>query len=125
MSQQAETTHAPETGGHDGHGHGEGGHASVKFYWMIGFILAALTGLEVAAYYMEESLGAFVVPLLLGLSVAKFILVVGFFMHLKFDSKIFTGVFVAGLVLAVFMVSALMLIYHWLPGFTSGATGAA
>lgn len=105
--------------------HADTSHASVKFYWMIGIILAALTGLEVGAYYMEELLGAFVVPLLLILSVAKFVLVVGFFMHLKFDSKIFTGLFVAGLVLAVFMVTALYLIYQWLPGFTSAATGAA
>jgi cytochrome c oxidase subunit 4 len=95
----------------------------VKFYWMIGGILAALTALEVAAYYME--LGAIEVPLLLILSAAKFVLVVGFFMHLKFDSRVFTGVFVAGLVLAVFMVSALILLYHWVPGFTSVAAGSA
>lgn len=93
--------------------HGEGGHASVGFYWMIGIILAVLTGLEVGAYYME--LGSVEVPILLGLSIAKFALVVMFFMHLKFDSKIFTGLFVAGLVLAVFMVSALMMLYHVLP----------
>lgn len=93
--------------------HGEGAHASVGFYWMIGIVLAVLTALEVAAYYME--LGALEIPLLLGLSVAKFVLVVMFFMHLKFDSKIFTGLFVSGLVLAVFMVSALMALYHWIP----------
>ncbi len=95
------------------HAHGESGHASVGFYWMIGAVLAALTALEVAAYYME--LGALEIPLLLGLSVAKFVLVVMFFMHLKFDSKIFTGLFVSGLVLAVFMVGALMALYHWVP----------
>lgn len=94
--------------------HGEGGHASVGFYWMIGGILAVLTAMEVGAYYME--LGSFEVPLLLGLSVAKFAIVVMFFMHLKFDSKIFTLVFVAGLVLAVFMVGALVLLYHVVPG---------
>ncbi|MBT8335543.1 MAG: cytochrome C oxidase subunit IV family protein [Gemmatimonadetes bacterium] len=94
--------------------HGEGGHASVGFYWMIGGILAVLTALEVAAYYME--LGAVEIPLLIGLSIAKFVLVVMFFMHLKFDSRIFTGVFMAGMVLAVFMVGALILLYHVIPG---------
>ena len=94
--------------------HGEGGHASVGFYWMIGGILAVLTALEVAAYYME--LGSLEVPLLIGLSIAKFVLVVMFFMHLKFDSRIFTGVFMAGMVLAVFMVGALILLYHVVPG---------
>ncbi len=96
--------------------HGEGGHASVGFYWMIGIILAVLTGLEVGAYYME--LGAIEVPVLLGLSIVKFVLVVMFFMHLKFDAKLFTGLFVAGLFLAVFMVSALMMLYHVVPAPT-------
>jgi cytochrome c oxidase subunit 4 len=96
------------------HGHDDGAHASVGFYWMIGGILAALTALEVAAYYME--LGSLEVPLLLILSVAKFILVVAFFMHLKFDSKLFTLVFSAGLVLATFMTTALWLLYHYVPG---------
>lgn len=94
--------------GHDDHG----SHASVGFYWMIGGILAVLTAVEVALYYMQPPLEQ---PLLLILSVAKFILVVGFFMHLKFDSRVFTGVFMAGLVLAVFMVSALVVLYHFLP----------
>ncbi len=94
----------------EGHGHGEEGHASVAFYWMIGAILAILTAMEVAAFYME--LGAFEAPFLLILSAAKFIIVVMFFMHLKFDSKIFTGVFAAGLVLATFMTSGLYVLYH-------------
>jgi cytochrome c oxidase subunit 4 len=100
-----------EQGGHDEHG----GHASVGFYWMIGGILAVLTAIEVAAYYME--LGSVEVPLLLILSAAKFVLVVMFFMHLKFDSKIFTGVFLAGLVLAVLMVTGLVILYRYLPLF--------
>lgn len=98
----------------DEHGHGE--HASVKFYWMIGIILAVLTAMEVAAFYME--LGAIEVPFLLILSAAKFAIVVMFFMHLKFDSWIFTGVFMAGLLLATFMVTALVLLYHVVPGMT-------
>ena len=87
-------------------------HASPGFYWMIGGILAVLTGLEVAAFYVKPP---FEVEILLILSAVKFVLVVGFFMHLKFDSRIFTGVFVAGLVLAMFMVTALFALYHWLP----------
>ncbi len=92
--------------------HDEHEHASPGFYWMIGGILAALTALEVAAFYVKPP---FEIEILLILSAVKFVLVVGFFMHLKFDSKIFTGVFMAGLVLAMFMVTALMTLYHWLP----------
>lgn len=97
-------------GGHDDHAH-----ASVGFYWMIGIILAVLTGVEVWAFYME--LGSWEVPLLLILSAAKFVLVVMFFMHLKFDSKIFTGVFMAGFILAAFMISALIVLYQVLPNY--------
>ena len=91
-------------------------HASVGFYWMIGVILAAVTGLEVAIFYIP-GLGEATVPLLLALSAGKFLLVVMFFMHLKFDSRLFTVLFLAGLSLAVFMVSALVILYHYLPRF--------
>ena len=93
---------------HDAHG----SHASVGFYWTIGGILAVLTAIEVALYYMKPPMEQ---PLLLILSAVKFVLVVGFFMHLKFDSNVFTGVFMAGLALAMFMVSALVILYHHMP----------
>jgi cytochrome c oxidase subunit 4 len=51
------------------------------------------------------------------LSAAKFTLVVMFFMHLKFDSRIFSGVFMAGLVLAAFMTVALVILYKVLPNY--------
>ena len=114
--------HRGERGGHgEGHGHGadahgEHGHASVGFYWMIGGILTVITALEVAVFYIEALAGA-LVPILLVLSAAKFVLVIMFFMHLKFDSKIFTGLFLAGLLLATFMIVAMITIYHFLPRF--------
>ena len=40
-----------------------------------------------------------------------------FFMHLKFDSKIFTGLFLAGLSLCVFMITGLVLLYYYVPLF--------
>jgi hypothetical protein len=38
-----------------------------------------------------------------------------FFMHLKFDSKIYTGLFLSGMVLATFMMVALIILFHVLP----------
>jgi len=87
----------------------------VGFYWMIGGILAVLTAMEVAVFYM--ALGRVEAPLLLTLSAAKFAIVVMFFMHLRFDSRIFTGLFVTGLVLATFVISALYLLYQVLPNY--------
>jgi cytochrome c oxidase subunit 4 len=93
-------------------------HASVGFYWMIGIILAVITGIEVAIFYIP-AIGAALVPILLVLSIAKFVIVVMFFMHLKFDSRILTAVFMAGLILAVFMVTSLIVLYYWIPSTRS------
>jgi cytochrome c oxidase subunit 4 len=103
---------------HDTHGaHGtHETHASVGFYWLIAIILAVITAMEVAIFYIP-AIGRLLVPGLLVLSAAKFVLVVMFFMHLKFDSKIFTGLFLAGLSLAIFMIVSLVVLYYYLPRF--------
>lgn len=96
------------------HGHGEGGHASPAFYWAIGGVLTVITAIEVAIFYIP-ALSGVLVPSLLALSAAKFLLVVMFFMHLKFDSRIFSGLFLAGMVLAMFMTTALVVLFKVLP----------
>lgn len=92
----------------------DGGHASPGFYWVIGAILTIITAVEVAVFYIP-ALHPVLVPTLLVLSAAKFALVVMFFMHLKFDSKIYTGLFLSGMVLASFMMVALVVLFHVLP----------
>lgn len=111
MSTEA-TTHAPEGHGESHEGHN---HPTVAFYIWIGVALAILTGVEVAIFYIE-AFEAFEAPLLITLSTAKLILVVMYFMHLKMDARVLTWLFLAGAVLAVFMVSALVILYHVLPG---------
>ncbi len=108
---RSDATHA--AGAHDSE-HRE--HASVGFYWMIGLVLTVITLAEVAIFYIPGT-GAALAPTLLILSAVKFSLVVMFFMHLRFDSKIFSGVFLAGLVLAIFVVSALFVLYQVLPSY--------
>ncbi|MGW8265701.1 MAG: cytochrome C oxidase subunit IV family protein [Longimicrobiales bacterium] len=95
---------------------GHGSHASPAFYWTIGGILTVITAVEVAAFYIPFLAGV-LVPLLLLLSATKFLLVVMFFMHLKFDSRIFSGLFLAGMVLASFMTVALIVLFHVLPKY--------
>ena len=95
-------------------GQDHGGHASPAFYWAIGGILTVITAVEVSMFYIS-ALSGILVPALLTLSATKFLLVVMFFMHLKFDSRIFSGVFLAGMVLAMFMTVALILLYQVLP----------
>jgi len=62
--------------------------------------LFVLTGMEVYASYAEW-LGAAFIPLLLIMMAIKFVLVVLFFMHLRWDSKLFGRLFWAGAFLAI------------------------
>ena len=73
-----------------------GSHPSAKEYVRIGLILAVLTGLEVTATYVDVS-GAVLIPTLYVLSIIKFLLVVMWFMHLKFDDRRYARFFVMGL----------------------------
>lgn len=89
-------------------------HGSVALYIWIGAILAVLTFVEVAVFYIE-ALENIEVPILIVLSTAKVILVIMYFMHLKMEHRVLTGLFMAGVVLAVFMVVALVILYQVLP----------
>jgi len=102
------------------HGHGgdehaaEHAHPGAKTYTLIGVVLAIITLAEVF-FYTQESVRAFLVPLLLVLSASKFALVVGFYMHLRFDHPLFTGVFGFGLVVAASVITALMFLFGQYP----------
>ena len=90
----AETTHEQE------HGMSDVG------YIRIAIILAAITGLEVSTYYVD--FGVLFLPALLIMMAIKFVMVVSYFMHLKFDNKIFSFLFYAGLVLAIGVYAAFL-----------------
>lgn len=75
-------------------------HPSQRTYIQIAIFLAIVTGIEVAIYYVE-AISDFLVPILLVLSALKFILVVGYFMHLKFDTKMLMWIFTAAMILSV------------------------
>ncbi len=81
--------------------HAEHGWSDLKYIQLAAF-LALITGLEVYASYADW-LGAAFIPSLIIMMVVKFAAVVLFFMHLKFDSRIFSWLFYAGLFLAVFV----------------------
>ncbi|HET7274220.1 MAG TPA: cytochrome C oxidase subunit IV family protein [Longimicrobiaceae bacterium] len=94
---------------HDQHAHPVHG---TRTYWIIGILLTVITAMEIAAYYIEDTLGDAATSVILTLSAAKFVLVAMFFMHLKYDNKIFTGIFLFPLALATLVISALVLLYH-------------
>jgi cytochrome c oxidase subunit 4 len=75
-------------------------HPGPRDYVKIAAALAIVTLIEVAVYYVDFLRPA-LVPLLLIFSAIKFALVVLWFMHLRFDSRLFMRLFVAGVVLAL------------------------
>ncbi len=111
--------HAPEAQGIDPH---ERSHPGPGLYVKIGIVLFVLTALEVAAYEVAHrpgALGSFLqpilVPVLLLLSAGKFALVAMYYMHLKQDSKLFSGLFVFPLIIAAVVIVSLiaLFIYHY------------
>lgn len=88
----------------------EQGHPSPAKYILIAVYLTLITVFEVLIYYVE-ALEDFFVAIFLGLSALKFYFVAMFYMHLKFDAKLFQNLFIFGLVLATFIMVALLLLF--------------
>lgn len=97
--------------GHDDDHHD---HPSDGHYVMVALVLAVITALEVAASYVD--LGAAFLPALLAMMAIKFIVVVRIFMHLKFDSKIFSWLFFTGLFLALGVYIVALLTFRYFEG---------
>jgi len=77
-------------------------HPSDWAYVKIALALALVTGLEVFTYFRSVlDWGAALVPSLLVMMAVKFYLVATWFMHLRFDSRLFARMFTGGRVLAV------------------------
>ena len=62
-----------------------------------------------STYFVD--FGAVAIPLLIVLMLIKFVLVAGWFMHLKFDTRVFTRFMVGGLVLATVLYGATLLLF--------------
>lgn len=75
-------------------------HPSEFQYVKVAIFLGIVTALEVAVVYIG-ALESLLVPILGTMMVVKFLAVAAYFMHLKFDSKIFRRFFVLGILLAI------------------------
>ncbi len=88
----------------------EHAHPSTRTYVLVAGILAVITAVEVAVFYLE-ALDPVLVPILLTLSAAKFTMVVGLFMHLKFDARLYRALFIGPLFVAIAVMMAMFLMY--------------
>jgi cytochrome c oxidase subunit 4 len=110
--------HDHHSGGHadtvEGHAMGEvHEHPTWKQYKWVALILTVITIIEVWAYYIPALVeSAIFVPSLLIMSAVKFAIVVMFYMHLKYDHKLFRALFVGPLIIAAGTMLALLFLFH-------------
>ena len=90
--------------------HEEKPHPSLKLYLGVGTILTIVTIIEVAVFYLSIP-GAVLASLFIALSLAKFALVVLYFMHLRYDHRIFGSLFTGSLLLAMGVGLAFLLLF--------------
>ena len=104
-SETLETTGGPDAAdaAHD--------HPDDMLYVQIAIVLAVITAVEVLTYFVD--FGPLQTPSLLIMMVVKAALVLMFFMHLRFDHKLFSWVFIAGLVLAAGVYAAALLAFEF------------
>ena len=86
-------------------------HPSWKQYKWVALWLTVITVLEVWIYYTSFSQSPLYVPTLLIFSALKFTIVVLFYMHLKYDHKLFRALFTGPLVIAVCTLLALLALF--------------
>ena len=85
-------------------------HPTAKKYAGIAIVLTIITVIEVAIFYIP-SMHHLLPPILLTLSALKFALVAMFYMHLKFDHRLYSWVFVVPMCFAAAIILALLALF--------------
>ena len=101
------TEQAPATTGHAA----EHEHPTWKQYKWVAIWLAAITIVEVWVYYTPFKESALFAPVLIVMSAMKFVIVVMFYMHLKYDHWIFKRIFTGSIAIAIVTLFALMFLF--------------
>ena len=105
-----DTSAAHTTDAHGGHAHGD--HPTAGTYVKVGIVLTLITVFEVWAYYVPALVAShYFVPLLLILSAIKFVTVVLFYMHLKYDHRLFRALFTGPFLVAAGTMLGLMFLF--------------
>ena len=87
-------------------------HPTWKQYKWVALILTAITVVEVWVYYIPAfTRTKLFVPSLLIMSAVKFAIVVLFYMHLKYDARLFRALFTGPLIIAVVTLISLMFLF--------------
>ncbi|MQA99426.1 MAG: hypothetical protein GEU78_03910 [Actinobacteria bacterium] len=99
-------------------------HPTPRQYVKVAIVLFVVTAFEVAIYYIE-AVGGLLVPLLLLFALIKFVLVVLWFMHLRFDSRLFRRLFVTGMAFALIVFAIVLATFFFRdPGAFTESNGS-
>ena len=108
-------------GAHGAHTHGdpatshamgeEHEHPTWSTYWKVALVLTVITIIEVWVYYTPFVESRLFVPALLIMSAAKFAIVVMYYMHLKYDHRLFRSLFTGPFIIAALTLVSLMFLF--------------
>jgi cytochrome c oxidase subunit IV len=89
----------------------EEAHPKDRTYVLVALWLGVLTALEVSTYFVD--FGDIAVALLLTLMAIKFAVVALYFMHLRFDSRLFRRLFITGIITALAVYTAALTMFQY------------
>lgn len=85
-------------------------HPTPRQYVQIAIVLAVITAMEVSLFYIDRAVDmrGWDAPLLVILSFLKFVMVIGWYMHLRFEKTTLSKFFTGGFLLAVFLYAVVL-----------------
>jgi cytochrome c oxidase subunit 4 len=90
----------------------EHAHPTWSIYWKVAVFLTLITVVEVWVYYIPSFVASrLFVPSLLIMSAVKFATVVAFYMHLKYDHRLFRVLFTGPLLIAIATIVSLLFLF--------------
>jgi cytochrome c oxidase subunit IV len=90
-------------------------HPKPSDYWRLAAVLGVITAAEVWVTYIDF-LEPALAPLLLTMGGAKFFIVVGWYMHLRFEAQLYRNLFIIGLIAAPILFAVVLFTFGVLIG---------
>jgi cytochrome c oxidase subunit IV len=92
----------------------DSGHPTELDYIKMGGMLLLATLIEIFCWYTIDS-HALLIPILVILSITKFVTQAGYFMHLKFDQPALAWIFIGGMILALSIFIGVFALHYYDP----------
>ena len=83
----------------------------VTLLWIVAVVLVIVTALEIATSYLNTRHTNLIILALGAMAIVKFVLVTGWYMHMKSDHPLFRRFFVVGIVGATIVYGIVFLVF--------------